>query len=112
VPYFVVVSEQGPAWAKPRSMREQAGWKEHAEFVNALARRGFILLAGPLGDGAPHRAMLLVSGESEPAVRRRLLEDPWMSAGILRLRSIDPWTVLASNDLFDPVLAEIEAHSS
>ena len=53
-------------------------WIEHAAFVNALAEEGFLLVGGPPGVAAQHRAMLVVDAESDSDVRKRLLEDPWM----------------------------------
>ncbi|MCI4365975.1 MAG: hypothetical protein L3K10_07985 [Thermoplasmata archaeon] len=88
-------------------MRDQALWTEHAAFINGQMYGGFILLGGPLGDGRVHRALLIVNSESESAVRTRMMEDPWMRAGILRLLSIEPWNILVSNDKLDPVLADI-----
>ncbi|HTP54945.1 MAG TPA: hypothetical protein VML94_08335 [Thermoplasmata archaeon] len=105
--FFAVVNEQGPAWVEGRPMREQVGWSEHAAFVNGLVRAGVILIAGPLGTGPPHVALLFVHSESEDEVRRRLLEDPWMGSGVLRIRSVESWAVLASDDRLDRVLAEI-----
>jgi uncharacterized protein YciI len=107
--YFVVINEQGAGWAASRSMRAQALWAEHAQFVNSLMYRGFIVLAGPLGDGHPHRALLVVDAESEVAVRARLLEDPWMRAEILRIASVTPWTILVSHDRLDVALGEVKA---
>jgi len=105
--YFVVVNEQGPTWVGSRPMREQAQWTEHAEWVNALVREGFIILAGPLGSGSPHRAMLIVHSASEAVVRKRFDTDPWIRSGILRTISVEPWTVLASDDRLGGVLEEI-----
>ncbi|MGA7923434.1 MAG: YciI family protein [Thermoplasmata archaeon] len=93
--YFVVINEQGPTWNARVSMREQEMWIEHAAFVNALAEEGFLLVGGPLRGGRTHRAMLVVDAESDSDVRKRLLEDPWMKAGILRVASIEPWEILA-----------------
>jgi len=107
--YFVVVNEQGAGWVASRSMREQPMWAEHANFVNSLMYRGFIVLGGPLGDGHPHRALLVVDAESEAAARSRLLEDPWMRAEILRIASVTPWTILVSHDRLDVALAEVKA---
>jgi hypothetical protein len=105
--YFVVVNEQGPSWDTARTMREQAGWSEHAAFVNALVAEGFVVLAGPIGAGERHRALLLVHAPDEPTARIRLLEDPWMDSGILRLGAVEPFQLLASQDRLDAVLAEI-----
>jgi uncharacterized protein YciI len=109
MPYFVVINEQGPSWVDSRPMREQALWSEHADFVNSLVSAGFFMLGGPIGGGRPHRALLIVIGESETTARARLLEDPWVKAGILRVGVVEPWKILASNDKLDPILAELSA---
>lgn len=105
--YFVVVNGEGPAWVRSRPMREQEGWTPHADWVNALVREGFIVLAGPIGNGSPHRAMLIVHADSEAVVRRRFETDPWIRSGVLRTLSIDAWNVLASDDRLDHLLDEI-----
>jgi uncharacterized protein YciI len=107
MPYFVVINDQGPSWIDAHPMREQALWKEHADFINALSARGFVLLGGPIGSGDPHRAMLIVHSEGLSTVRVQLDSDPWIKAGILRIASIEPWKILVSNDRLDPALAEI-----
>lgn len=107
MPYFVVINEQGPSWVDEQPMRQQALWTEHAAFVNSLMYSGYVILGGPIGVGHPHRAMLIVNGENEAGVRARLEEDPWVSAGLIRTSSIEAWTIVVSNDLLDPVLAEI-----
>jgi uncharacterized protein YciI len=107
MPYFVVISEQGSRWVDSRPMREQELWKEHADFINSLRAPGFVILAGPIGSGHPHRALLIVHAESESAARAQLAEDPWVKAEMLRTASVEPWKILASNDKLDPVLEEI-----
>lgn len=103
---FVLVSEQGPGWHPGHAMREQEKWTEHAAFINALAASGFILLGGPLGSGHPHRAQLVLNSPSEEDVRARLADDPWMREGILRIVSVEPWTILVTDDRLDPALAK------
>jgi uncharacterized protein YciI len=107
--HFVAINERGPAWLESVPMRQQPLWTEHANFVNSLMYAGFIVLGGPIGDGPPHRAMLIVDAESEAAARARLLEDPWMRAGILRISRIEPWTILVSHEILDGALAKVKA---
>lgn len=75
--YFVVISEQGPAWIDSLSMRDQENCAGHATFMNALTADCFISLGGPIGDGTGHRARLIVRSNTEREVRDRLARDRW-----------------------------------
>ncbi len=89
---FVVRLKRGGPWDFARDMREQAGWEEHARFMDGLVEDGFILLGGPLENGRD--TLHIVEAESEAAIRERLAEDPWSPNGMLRPASIERWTVL------------------
>src|SRR2546423_1303901 len=43
--YWVLVHTHGPTWDPSTPRREQKGWKEHADFMDALAEEG-----GALGE--------------------------------------------------------------
>jgi uncharacterized protein YciI len=73
-------------------MQEQRAWREHAAFMNALAESGFIVLVGPLGDG--QRVLIVVEANSEQAIHEQFALDPWVTLGLLRTESVQPWTVL------------------
>jgi uncharacterized protein YciI len=90
--YIAVIREPGPAWDADLRMREQAGWDEHAAFMDALAEEGFIVLGGPLADERGH-ALHIVDAADPPEAERRFAEDPW-SDQMLRIARIEPWTVL------------------
>lgn len=90
--YFAVTRERGPAWDGLRSMPEQEKWAEHAAFMNALADEGFVVLGGPLGDGA--RILLIIDAESEETVETRLAADPWTPMGLLRITKVERWEVV------------------
>ena len=45
-------------------------WTEDAEFMDALAYDGFVVLGGPVGNGA--RILLIIDAENEETVRSRL----------------------------------------
>jgi hypothetical protein len=47
VSHFAVLLEHGPPWNQERPLREQAGWDEHATFMDALAADGFVQLGEP-----------------------------------------------------------------
>lgn len=73
-------------------MREQAGWDDHAAFMDGLVEEGFILLAGPLeGD---RETLWIVEAESKEAIRQRMAQDPWAANGMLRPVRIEQWTVV------------------
>lgn len=91
---FVVINEQGPNWDDRRPMRAQPGWAEHARFMNALVDDRTVVLGGPVGQGSPHRALLILYAPHEQALRARLAEDPWMRSGVLRLGELLPWELL------------------
>ncbi|MPZ52943.1 MAG: hypothetical protein GEU79_09470 [Acidimicrobiia bacterium] len=98
MPYYVVISDQGPAWIDSLPMREQEDWAGHAAFMNPLAEDGFVVLGGPIGDGTRHRARLIVRSNSEQDIRDRLARDPWAQLGLLVIESIEEWEVLLSNE--------------
>lgn len=90
--YLAVRRVRGPAWNPALPLRGQAQWTEHAAFMNALTAEGFVVLGGPLGDGA--EVLLIIAADGEDTVRARLAEDPWTVSGLLALKSVEPWTVL------------------
>jgi hypothetical protein len=65
---FAVRLVHGPNWDAGRPIRGQAGWDEHAAFMDGLVEEGFIIVGGPVGD-------------------------PWASAGLLRIGPIEPWAL-------------------
>src|SRR2546423_14616104 len=90
--HYVVRIRRGGPWDWSGDMREQAGWDEHARFMDGLVDKGFILLGGPLeGD---RDTLHIVEAGSEDAIRERLAEDPWAANGMLTPASIERWTVL------------------
>lgn len=72
-------------------MEEQDGWREHAVFMNALHRDGFIVLGGPL-DGTAD-VLLIARAKDEEEIRARLSEDCWTVGGLLRIKQIIPWAL-------------------
>lgn len=105
--YYVVRSEAGPAWDSARPLRAQTLWPEHAAYINSLLSADQMILGGPIGDGHPYRAMVVFIADGEAEVRRRVAEDPWYRAGVLRAVSIERWDLIATNDKLDPSLAAI-----
>jgi hypothetical protein len=71
--FFVVLRRRGPDWDPARPLEEQSGWREHADFMDALVEGGFVVLGGPLAD--EHRVVLAVEAASEDDVRATLAGD-------------------------------------
>jgi uncharacterized protein YciI len=96
--YFLVERAKGPAWDHAKRRREQAGWDEHAAFMDALAEEGFVVLGGPIGEGDGDNALVIVDAESEGALRARLAGDPW-GEDMLTIESVRPWSVWLRADV-------------
>jgi uncharacterized protein YciI len=90
--YFLVEQARGPAWDYSKRRREQAGWDEHAAFMDALVDEGVVVLGGPIGEGDGENTLLIVDVDSEAAIRARLADDPW-AGSILTIVRVEPWSV-------------------
>jgi hypothetical protein len=88
--FFVVLRRTGPEWDASRPLEEQSGWTEHAAFMDGLVDAGFVVLGGPLAD--EQRVVLVVSAESDDAVRATLARDPWDQTHLV-IDSVDGWTI-------------------
>jgi len=71
----LVTLKHGPACDTTRPLREQKGWTEHAEFMDALVAEKFVV-------------------PDEAAIRKKLDADPWHRDGHLEIVEIERWTVL------------------
>ncbi len=89
---WVVRRRRGGPWDWSRDLREQAGWGEHAAFMDALVDEGFILLGGPLE--GERDVLHVVDAPSAEAVHARLEEDNWTQNGMLETISVERWTIL------------------
>ncbi len=90
---FVVEQAKGPSYDHARGRREQAGWDEHATFMDGLTERGIIVIGGPVGDvDEGERTLLVVCAEDEAAVRAAFEPDPWYET-VLHLARLEPWTL-------------------
>jgi uncharacterized protein YciI len=88
---FAVTTVHGPGWDDTRPIRQQQAWDEHAAFFDGLVGEGFIIIGGPLGNG--ERTLHAVEAADENQIRARLAEDPWAAMGLLRVGSIEPWSL-------------------
>jgi uncharacterized protein YciI len=91
--YFLVELAKGPAWDHSHGRREQAGWDEHAEFMDAVAEDGFVVLGGPIGEGEGENVLHVIDASDESELRARLGEDPWHRDGLLKIESVRPWSI-------------------
>jgi hypothetical protein len=88
--FFVVERRSGPEWDAGRPLEEQAGWDEHAAFMDGLVETEFVVLGGPLAD--EQRVILAVQAESEVEVRETLARDPWNGSHLV-VEAVEPWTI-------------------
>ena len=92
VDLYAVRERRGGPWDWSRGLREQAGFDEHARFMDDLVESGFVVLGGPL-DG-DREVLLVVDAPGDDAIRARLAGDPWICDGTLTVTSIERWTIL------------------
>jgi uncharacterized protein YciI len=91
--YHLVRLARGPAWDPHRPRREQAGWAEHAAYMDRLADHGVVVLGGPVGDDCDAGdAVLVVDAYDEAAVRALFAADPWAYT-VLTIESVEPWSI-------------------
>lgn len=90
--YYLVELTLGPGWDHSRGRREQAGWDQHAAFMDGLVEDGFIVLGGPMGEGEGGNVMHVIDAADESEIRARLAADPW-AGELLRIESVRPWSV-------------------
>jgi hypothetical protein len=88
--YLVILRRSGPDWDPTRPLEEQSGWQPHADFMDALVERGFVVLGGPLAD--EQRVALVVTAGSDEEVRTTLADDPWSGTHLV-VESVDAWTI-------------------
>jgi hypothetical protein len=89
--FFAIIRSRGVGWDKARTLEEQDGWSVHADFMNALAKEGFIVLGGPLED-TPN-VLLIARARNEAEIRARLAEDIWTAKDILTISRVAPWSL-------------------
>jgi len=86
---FVVIRHRGSGWDDSKALEGQVDWPGHADFMDALAADGFVLLAGPL-EGT-RDALLVVMGRDRAEVEAQFAPDPWTKNGLLVLTECWPW---------------------
>jgi uncharacterized protein len=88
---FAVRLVHGPGWDPARPIRCQDAWDQHAAFMDGLVADGFIVLGGPVADGA--QSLHVVEAADANEIRARLAEDPWAEARLLQIGSIETWAL-------------------
>ena len=87
---FAVTMVNGPAWDPAVQRREQAGWDEHATFMDRLLADGRVILGGPIGDGAD--VLVVFDAADEDDLRATLAADPWADR-IQQVGRVQPWSL-------------------
>src|SRR5437899_10943583 len=87
---FAVTRSRGTAWNDSLSLEQQADWRRHADFMNALHAEGFVLLGGPL-EGTSD-VLLLIRADDANEIHDRLSADACTSKHLLRIKQLVLWT--------------------
>jgi uncharacterized protein YciI len=85
----IVMIRKGVEWGEgpPES---QAGWDEHAAWIDALVDRGTIVMGGPYSDNSG--AMLILEGLSTDEAELLLATDPFVQNGVFVVVDVREWT--------------------
>ena len=86
---FVILWAPGAAWTAGKSVREQAYWDEHAEFMDRLFEDGTVILGGPFSDGTG--SLVIAEAEDLDEVSTLFAKDPFLVHQIFALRSLKQW---------------------
>ena len=79
----------------PDILERRAPHREaHLAHIGEWERSGRLLIAGALGD-PPHAAFFAFDLEDEAAVEEFAVADPYVVAGLVTERRVEPWTVVA-----------------
>jgi uncharacterized protein len=87
----VVVWRAGPTWTSG-GVREQPGWDEHAEFIDALIAKGTFVMGGPFADNSG--SLSLLEGVTVNEARLIIADDPFVANGVFVLDDVREWDVL------------------
>jgi len=96
---YLLTHAPGANWVDGKSRTEQEGWRAHADFMNGLAARGFVLLGGPINE---KEALLVIDADSEEQINRVFDRDPWHISKVLRVKDLREWTILLEHGVEHP----------
>ena len=88
---FAVIRSYGDAWQASEPIEGQVAWDSHASFMNALEKKGFVVLGGPL-EGTSD-VLLVVRAEAPDEIIEQLSADPWTGLGLLSISRVAPWNL-------------------
>ena len=86
---FVILWAPAAAWAPGKTVREQAYWDEHAEFMDRLFENGTVVMGGPFSDGTG--SLVIVEAEDIDEVSTLFAQDPFVLHQIFSLRGLKQW---------------------
>ena len=86
----VVVWRAGQTWTSG-SVREQPGWDEHAEFIDALIAKGTFVMGGPFTDNSG--SLSLLEGVTVDEAREIIADDPFVATCVFVLDDLRDWDV-------------------
>ena len=81
---FMILWAHGAAWAEGKTVREQAYWDEHAEFMDRLFENGTVIMGGPFSDGTG--SLVIVEASEIDEVSTLIANDPFVVHQIFALR--------------------------
>lgn len=88
---YAVTRRFGSLWRLGAALDDQPEWQAHADFMDALAERGIVVMAGPL-EGT-ETALVIVRASSPEAAKAALEDDPWSIEDILPVTDVRQWHV-------------------
>jgi uncharacterized protein YciI len=66
----------------------------HLEHIAEWHERGELVVAGAVGD-PPHGALFAFEVDAEARIEEFAAADPYVEAGLVTARRVEPWTVVA-----------------
>jgi len=90
--YYFGLLVKGPKWS-PAETPERAKIQEgHMAHINAMAKAGKLVLAGPFADAAEWRGIVIYRTATQEEAQRLADQDPAVVAGRLQV-TMHPWLV-------------------
>ena len=86
---FAILWAPGAAWTPGKTVREQAYWDEHAEFMDRLFENGIVIMGGPFSDGTG--SLVIVEAEEMNEVTTLFANDPFVVHQIFALSILKQW---------------------